>query len=205
MVERKIILFGGTFDPIHLGHTLVAAAASEFIGAEKTIFIPAKRSPLKASLPRADDNHRLKMVNLAIADSGNFQLSDYELNRPEPTFTYQTVSHFQKEFGGEISIYWLVGADSIDELPLWHQISDLIDVCNLAVIYRAGFPKPDFTGFDGLWGRRRIEKLQKNVIETPLIDISSTKIREKLAAGLDVTDMLAPAVADYIRKHHLYR
>jgi len=205
MNERKIILFGGTFDPIHLGHTSVAGAASELIGAEKTIFIPAKRSPLKESLPRAADNHRLKMIELAITDNKNFQVSDYELNKPEPTFTYQTVSHFQKEFGGEISIYWLVGVDSIDELPLWYRISDLLDICNLSVMYRAGFPKPDFSGFEGLLDRRHIEKLQKNVIETPLIDISSTKIREKLAAGLDVADMLTPAVADYIRKHHLYR
>jgi nicotinate-nucleotide adenylyltransferase len=98
-----------------------------------------------------------------------------------------------------------MGADGIDELPLWYGIAELIDECNLSVMYRAGCEPPDFAKFKTLWGRQRIEKLQKNIIQTPLIDISSTQIRNRLTAGLDVTDMLAPPVADYIRKHSLYR
>ena len=205
MAERKIVLFGGTFDPIHLGHTAVAAEARKHIGAEKIIFVPAKRSPLKGFLPKARDADRLKMIALAIADKKNFQLSDYELQKPAPSYTLETVRHFQAGFGAETVICWLLGADSIGDLPYWHRIVELIDKCNLCTMYRAGCDRPDFSRFESIWGRQRIEKLQRNVIPTSLIDISSTEIRNKLAAGYDVTAMLHPAVANYIRKHGLYR
>jgi nicotinate-nucleotide adenylyltransferase len=204
MIERKIALFGGTFDPIHLGHTIVAAEACEHIGAEKIMFVPAKRSPLKGFLPKAGDADRLKMIALAIADSENFQLSDYELQNPAPSYTLQTVRHFQTEFGSEAGICWLLGADSIEDLPHWYRITELIDQCNISTMYRAGCNKPDFSRFESVWGRQRIEKLQRNVIATSLIDISSTEIRNRLAAGRNVTGMLHPAVADYICKNKLY-
>ncbi len=205
MVKRKIALFGGTFDPIHLGHTAVAADTAKMIGAEKIIFVPAKRSPLKGFFPRAGDSDRFKMISLAIAHNKNFQVSDYELKRPEPSYTLETVRKFQGDYGGETSIYWLIGADSIDELQLWYGITDLIDECNLSTMFRSGCSPPDFAKFEDIWGLGRVEKLQRNIIQTSLIDISSTEIRSRLAAGGDVSDMLHPDVADYIRKHGLYQ
>ncbi len=203
--KRKIALFGGTFDPIHLGHTTVAAEAVKQIGAEKIIFIPAKRSPLKGLFPAASDADRFAMLALAIADNKKFELSDYELRKPEPSYTLETVRQFQTNLGSDISIYWLIGTDSIDELPLWYEITKLIDECNLSTMYRAGCKPPDFSKFKALWGLERVERLQRNVIQTSLIDISSTEIRNRLAAGHDISDMLHPAVADYIRKHNLYQ
>ena len=205
MVKRKIALLGGTFDPIHLGHIAVAADAAKMIGAEKIIFVPAKRSPLKGFFPRAGDGERLKMISLAIADNNNFQVSDYELQKPEPSYTLETVRQFQADYGHETSIYWLIGADSIDELQLWYGITDLIDECNLSTMFRAGCSPPDFAKFEDIWGLGRVEKLQRNIIQTSLIDISSTEIRSRLAAGGDVSDMLHPAVADYIHQHGLYQ
>ena len=205
MVKKKIALFGGTFDPIHLGHTAVAAAAAEHIGAEKIVFIPAKRSPLKDSFPEAGDGDRLAMIALAIADNEKFQLNDYELRKPEPSYTLETVRRFQADYGGKALIYWLIGADSIYELSRWYGIVELIDECNLCVMFRASCKPPDFAKFKDVWGAAHVEKLQRNVIRTPLIDISSTEIRNRLATGRDVTDMLAPPVADYIRKHGLYQ
>jgi nicotinate-nucleotide adenylyltransferase len=205
MVKRKIALFGGTFDPIHLGHTTVAADADEMIGAEKIIFIPAKRSPLKGFFPKAGDSDRLKMISLAIAHNKNFQVSDYELKRPQPSYTLETVREFQGEYGDDTLIYWLIGADSIDELQLWYGITDLIDECNLSTVFRAGCNPPNFAKFKDIWGSGRIKKLQRNVIRTSLVDISSTEIRSRLAAGRDVADMLHPDVADYIHQHGLYR
>jgi nicotinate-nucleotide adenylyltransferase len=204
MAKTRIALFGGTFDPIHLGHTTVAAEAAELICAEKVIFIPAKRSPLKGFSPRAGDDDRLAMIALAVADSGNLEVSDYELSRPAPSYTLETVREFKAEFGGETDIYWLIGADSIGELALWHRIVELIDECDISAMYRAGCKPPDFTQFEATWGPQRVAKLQRNVIPTPLIDISSTEIRNRLAAGRDVTNMLHPGVADYIREHGLY-
>jgi nicotinate-nucleotide adenylyltransferase len=205
MENRKIALFGGTFDPIHLGHITVAAEAAEHIGAEKIIFIPAKRSPLKGFFPRAGDIDRHKMIALAIVDNNNFQVSDYELQKPEPSYTLETVRKFQGDYGGDTSIYWLIGADSIDELQLWYGIAELIDECNLSTMFRAGCKPPNFAKFEDIWGPDCVEKLQRNVIKTSLIDISSTEIRNRLAAGDNVTDMLHPDVAEYIRKHSLYQ
>ena len=205
MAKRKIALFGGTFDPVHLGHTTVAADAAEHIGAEKIVFILAKRSPLKGFLPKANDSHRLKMIALAIAEQKSFEVSDCELKKPAPSYTLDTIKQFQAEYGSDTLIHWLVGADSIDDLTYWHQIVELIDACNLTTMYRAGCKAPNFAKYEAIWSRRHVEKLQRNVIKTSLIDISSTEIRNRLAAGHDVTNMLHSAVADYIRKHGLYQ
>ena len=205
MTKKKTVLFGGTFDPIHLGHTIVADDAAEHIGAEKVVFIPAKRSPLKNFLPESSDHDRLAMIALAIAGNKMFQVSDCELKKTEPSYTTETIRQFRADYGSDTSIYWLTGADSIGELPYWYEIGRLIDECNLCVMYRAGFAVPDFAGFKAILGAGRVEKLQRNVIQTPLIDISSTEIRKRLATSQDVTDMLDPQVADYIRKHGLYQ
>ena len=205
MAKRKIVLFGGTFDPIHLGHTTVAVTAAEYIGAEKVIFIPAKRSPLKRVLPEASNVDRMAMIALAIAGHKNFEVSDYELKKSEPSYTLQTVRQFQADYGSDTLICWLAGADSIDDLPRWYGIEELIDECNLCVMFRAGFDRPDFAKFKDVWGSGRVEKLQKNVVPTSLIDISSTVLRNRIAAGRDVTEMLHPKVAEYIREHGLYQ
>ena len=205
MTKRRIVLFGGTFDPIHLGHTTVARDAAEHIGAEKLIFIPAKRSPLKGFLPRASDDDRLQMISLSIAGQDNFEVSDFELKKPAPSYTLETVERFQAECGGQTSIYWLIGADAVGDLVYWHKIVELIDACNLATMYRAGLEPPDFAGFESLWGRQRVEKLQRNILATPLVEISSTEIRNRLAEGRDASRMLNKAVLGYIRQHRLYR
>jgi nicotinate-nucleotide adenylyltransferase len=205
MSERKIALFGGTFDPIHLGHTHVANEAAEHIGAEKVIFVPAKRSPLKSVCPRACDGDRIAMIALAIAGQRNFEMSDYELNKSAPSYTLETTQRFKADYGSNVSIHWLIGADSVDDLPYWHRIVDLIDECNISTMYRAGFDPPDFSKFEPVWGPERVEKLQRNIVPTSLIDISSTEVRDRIAADLDVAGMLHPAVAEYIREHGLYR
>lgn len=205
MEKRKITLFGGTFDPVHIGHTRVASSACEFIGAEKVIFIPAKRSALKESPPIADDRDRLAMISLAIADNQKFELSNYETQKPAPSYTLQTVRRFRNQYDRDVEIHWLIGADSIKDLPYWYKIEELIDECCLSIMRRPGYDIPDLSEFEKPWGKDRVEKLRRNMVETPLVDISSTKIRDRLAKGLDVEDMLAPAVAEYIRQHNLYQ
>jgi len=205
MVTRRIVLFGGTFDPIHIGHTTVASDAAKKVNAEKLIFVPAKRSPLKGFSPRASDHHRLEMIALAIADEENFQVSDFEITKPAPSYTLETVKAFQFEYGRQASIYWLIGADTVDDLVHWYKIDELIDTCNLVTMYRAGCEPPDFTKFQEIWGRERVEKLQRNILKTPLVDISSTDIRRRLSEGRDASIMLHKAVFSYIRQHGLYQ
>ena len=205
MAKRKIALFGGTFDPIHLGHMTVAAEAAAQIGAEKVIFVPAKCSPLKEIPPQVSDEDRLRMIELAIANNNKFEVSDVELKKMQPSYTLETVRKFQSDYGLDVTIHWLIGADSIDELPLWYGVEKLIGACNLSVMYRAGFEPPDFAKFKAMWGELRVEKLQQNIIKTSLLDISSTEIRKMLAANEDVGEMLNRHVADYICEHQLYQ
>jgi len=205
MIERRIALYGGSFDPIHLGHTRVARAAAEQIGAETVIFIPAKCSPLKSLSPHAKDDDRLQMALLATANNDAFAVSDCELKRPAPSFTIDTVRLFQREYGGDVAIHWLLGADSVNDLAHWYKIEELIEECHLTTMQRAGYLPPDFDRFASLWGSRRIAKLKQNVVHTPLIDISSTEVRRRLAAGEDVSGILHPDVAAYVRAHGLYR
>jgi len=204
MAERTIALFGGTFDPVHLGHTGVAQAAAVQIAAEKVIFIPAKCSPLKGFFPHAADEDRLAMIALAIAGNDLFAVSDRELKRPAPSYTLDTVRQFKGEYGQETSVHWLLGADTVPDLVHWHKIRELIDACNLTTMHRAGYPPPDFDQFEPLWGPERVAKLKCNVVETPRIDISSTEVRRRLAAGEDVAGMLHPDVIAYIRRRGLY-
>ncbi len=196
-------LFGGTLDPIHWGHVEVAAFACEEICAEKVIFVPAKRSPLKKVSPIASDGDRMEMIRLAITDYGNFEVSNFELNGVEPSYTIDTVRHFKEEFG-DVEIFWLAGADNLEELSRWKRIGELLDECNFSLMYRAGCEKPGFEKFVGIWGAERVEKLSQNIIQTPLIDVSSTEIRKRLADGKDVSRMLCASVIDYIEQKKLY-
>lgn len=205
MARQKIALFGGTFDPIHLGHTQVAEAAAEQIEAEGVVFIPAKCSPLKGFFPRASDDDRLCMIELAIQDGKGFSASDCELRRAAPSYTIDTVKRFQQEYGEETSIYWLLGADSVNDLVLWHRIDELIDACHLAVMVRGGYEAPSFEKHLAVLGPDRVEKLRRDVIRTPSIPISSTEIRERLATGKDVRRMLCPEVWRYICERGLYK
>jgi nicotinate-nucleotide adenylyltransferase len=204
MKKNTIALFGGSFDPIHVGHTTVAVHAAERLNAQKTIFIPARRSPLKHARPRATDEDRLAMIECATANNGSFSVSDYELKRPAPSYTLHTVNHFREISPANTSIYWLMGADSVKDLPYWYGISELIRVCDLAVMYRAGFDPPDFSAFAPLWGEDQSALLQQNVVKTPLVDASSTEIRARLAQGNSVHGLLEPAVLAYIQEKRLY-
>lgn len=204
-MKRRLALFGGSFDPIHLGHITVARVAAQQLQAHKVVFIPAKCSPLKGALPRASDADRLRMIELIVPADSAFAVSDCELRRAAPSYTLDTVKEFQAEYGPETSIYWLLGADSVDDLRYWHRIDDLLDTCNVSVMYRGGYDRPTFDKYEPIWGRQRVEKLRANVIETPSIDISSTQVRRRLEDGEDLSDVLHPAVAAYIHRHGLYK
>ncbi len=204
MMIRKVALFGGTFDPIHLGHVAVARSVGAQIQAERVIFIPAKCSPLKGFFPIASDADRLAMIRLALQGQETFDVSDWELQRAAPSYTLETVRHFQSLYGRETQLHWLIGADAINDLIHWYKIDELVDACHLTVMYRGGYGAPTFDKYVSSWSAEKIEKLRTNVVQTPSIEISSTEVRRRLASGTDVQDLLHPDVIDYIRRHHLY-
>jgi nicotinate-nucleotide adenylyltransferase len=204
-MTKTVILFGGSFDPIHVGHVAVAAASCKKLCADEVVFVPAKRSPHKLDNPTTSADHRLKMVSIAIEDTPCFTVSDCEINRPQPSYTFDTLKHFRQLLGSETQICFLIGADTIDDLPKWHRIEELMTLCRFCTMYRGGRELPNFDQFRGVFSDDRIAQLQEDIIETPLLDISSTDIRTKLAAGQSVDDMLSPNVINYIKQNRLYQ
>jgi nicotinate-nucleotide adenylyltransferase len=203
-MSEKIILFGGTFDPVHTAHITVAEMAAEKTGAKKVILIPARRSPHKDLKPVATDNGRIAMLKLAVAGKKLFQISPVELNRAEPSYTIDTIRHFRQKLGVNYQLCWLIGADMLKDLPRWYKINELLKECTICVMNRGGFDKPKFDSLAGKLGAEAVEKLRQNQIETPLIEISSTEIRQNLENGKNVSKFLHPDVRDYIKKHKLY-
>ena len=203
MAKAKIILFGGSFDPIHNGHLRVAHTVLEKLGADQLILVPARRSPHKEYMP-ISGHHRLKMICRAISNSERFSVSACELNRPDPSYTLDTILFFREKCTSGAELYWLIGADQLADFDKWYKVSELLDICRICVMYRAGYPKPNFDRFRGLFGPDQIAKLERDVVETPLIDISSTEIRRKLANGVMPGDDLPEPVIYYIQENQLY-
>jgi nicotinate-nucleotide adenylyltransferase len=199
----RIILFGGTFDPVHVGHTTVVEQAAASLRADSVVFIPARRSPHKSDVPLAPAEHREAMLTLALAGHPSFRMSRCELSRPEPSYTIDTVMEFRKQFP-DAMLFWLVGADAIFSLARWYRIGELLDLCDICVMSRGGVDSPEFERLVPSLGAESAKRLRESAIATPLIPVSSTEIRSRLAAGLDVSSMLHPAVLAYIRAHGLY-
>jgi nicotinate-nucleotide adenylyltransferase len=203
-MSEKIILFGGTFDPVHIGHIEVAQSAAKEICASKVILIPARRSPHKEQKPVATDNDRIAMLKLAIAGKSLFQISPIELNRAEPSYTIDTIRYFKRKLKEDCQLCWLIGADMLKDLSKWYKIDELLKECTICVMNRGGFDKPDFDSLSGKLAAENVEKLWQNTIETPFIEISSTDIRQKILQNQDFSKFLHPSVWDYIKTHRLY-
>jgi nicotinate-nucleotide adenylyltransferase len=145
------------------------------------------------------------MIELTIADEEMFSVSDCELRRPAPSYTLDTVRQFKRQYGPGVEIHWLLGADAVNDFVHWHRIEELIDECHLTTMQRAGYESPNFRQFEPIWGAERIRKLQQDAVHTPLVDVSSTEVRNRLRSGRDVRGMLHPDVIEYITKRGLYR
>lgn len=202
-ILERIILFGGSFDPIHSGHVHVARYALEALDAEKLIFIPAYRSPHKPNHP-ADGHHRMAMIRIAIEGVRRFSVSDCELLRRDPSYSLDTIYYFRNQLGDDVVLYWLIGADQLSSFDRWHRVNELLDLCRVSVMVRAGYPLPDFDRFENIFPKDVIDRLKGDVVTTPLINLDSTTIRRQIAAGTIPGDALPAGVLRYIKEHHLY-
>jgi nicotinate-nucleotide adenylyltransferase len=205
MNERRVILFGGSFDPVHNGHIRVAEYARQYVQAERVILIPAGRSPHKAVNPVASGDDRMAMLRLAIEGYPDLEASDVELSRPQPSYTFDTVEHFRGIYGDGTALYWLIGADLVADLGIWYRACDLLDRCRVAVMVRGGYDAPDLTALGEQVGTDRADQLRQWMIPTPAIEVSSTEIRRRLAEGRSIEGLVLPAVEAYIARRGLYR
>ena len=197
----KIGLMGGTFDPVHIGHLIAAEEARWRLDLSRVLFVPAGQPWLKASRALSPAEDRRQMVRLAIAGRAGFELSSVEMDRPGPTYTVETVSRIQKELGPQAELFFILGCDSLQALPDWMAPEQLIAACKLVAVPRAHCPQPDVASLEA-----RIPGLSKSLISIPmpLIDISSTDIRRRVAAGESIKYLVPEAVERYIREKRLY-
>lgn len=210
-MAEKIIIFGGSFDPVHNGHLIIARAVAEAIGGGCVLLIPTGVNPLKSARP-AEPEHRLAMLRLAVQDDPLLEISDIELRRKPPSFTIDTVEELKKrgDYAGPLSL--VVGTDMLEELPMWHRVEDLLRLAQLIVVSRPPcWQESTIEAVEKL--RRRlgdvfsgnIDNIIASVVPAPLIDISSTDIRRRIANGLAIRYLVPDQVANFIEETGLYR
>src|SRR5471030_2876311 len=188
----KIGLFGGSFDPVHLGHLLVAQAAVEELGLDRLFFIPAAQSPFKSENEIAPPEIRLRLLRLALADKTNCEIDEQEIRRGGISYSIETLRDYAKRFPGA-QLFYLIGADNISKLNEWREADELARLAEFVAIPRPGeaaaeFPKP----------------LRGRILKGFPVGISSSQIRARVKAGLPIENLVPPFVADAVRAAKLY-
>ncbi len=196
----NIGILGGTFDPIHIGHLVVAEEARVRLGLSEVLFIPAGQPWLKQDRAITPAVHRVRMVHRAIADNPHFGLSTLEVERHGPSYTVDTLTMLREQLGSETIFFFIVGRDALEELPLWKEPQRVIQLCRLVVAPRIGSRDLRHLG-------RVIPGLLEKVIQLdmPVIGISSTEIRQRVAQGLSIRYLVPANTEEYIREHGLYQ
>jgi nicotinate-nucleotide adenylyltransferase len=200
-VTHAPLFFAGSFNPIHHGHLIIARTAAEAVGADRVVILPSAQNPLKngdtAIAGMASCEDRLNMCRLAVASLPGFEVSELELRRSGPSYTIDTVQ--QLKLQGYKEIHWLMGTDQLATLPKWREIDRLLSEVRFVIAARPGF-RIDWTAFPA-----QIAALQSQVVNAPLLEISATEIRRRVAASLPIDFLSPPSVVRYIRENGLYR
>jgi nicotinate-nucleotide adenylyltransferase len=200
-LKLNIGVLGGTFDPIHRGHIKVAEEARARLDLAEILFVPTAQTPLKEDNPVSAIEHRVQMVSLAIADYPYFKLSTIEIERPGVSYTVDTIAELRNKLGAEEELFFIIGWDSLVQLPRWKEASRLIQMCRLVAVPRPGNSLPDLKSLETV-----IPGLSRSLIilDKPEIDISATEIRKRAARGLSIRRLVPTPVAEYIKQHKLY-
>jgi len=188
-------VLGGTFDPIHNGHLIVAEALLEKLDLVEVLFLLSARPPHKNSSAVASWQDRLQMIRLALRGNPRFQVSDMEIKRDSPSYTVETMKQLQSRYSQQYRVLFVVGADSILEIFTWHQPERLLASRSLVVVPRPGCDLRDMDP--------QVAK-QVTVVQTPLIEISSSDIRRRVSEGRSIRYLVPEEVAAYIHQHRLY-
>lgn len=194
-------VFGGTFDPIHIGHLTVAEEVRVKLGLAQIIFIPAGQPWLKADRSITPAEHRLKMLSLATADNPHFTISTIEIDRTGPSYSVDTLTTLRRRLGNEAEIFFLLGGDALAELTQWKDPSRLVQMCQLVAFDRPGDSLSSLelleSAIPGISHRIRFVKVSQ-------LDISATQIRNLAAQGASLGKLVPQAVEKYILEHGLY-
>jgi len=198
----RVGVLGGTFDPIHTGHLIIAEEARVEVGLDEVVFVPAGRPWLKDHQPRASSQHRLEMVGLAIGPNRFFRCSDREVKRPGISYTVDTLEELRGELPRGAELFFILGLDLLLDFHRWQRAERILELATLVTVVRPGNEglRPG-----KLPGLRAGAEGRVRFVEGPLVDISSTEIRRRVAAGLSIRYLVPPGVEDYIATHRLYQ
>ena len=201
-MSKDVAIFGGTFDPIHVGHLIVAEEVRVKLGVEEIVFVPVGQPWLKADRRISSGKHRLAMIRLAIADNPHFKVSTLEIDRPGLTYTVDTVDMLRRQMGSEAKLFFLMGGDSLRELPQWKEPKRLIQLCRLVVFTRPDSRLPSMNELE-----EGVPGVSDNIVivDVPQIDVSATEVRQRVRQGAPIDELVLPAVKDYILGSGLYR
>jgi nicotinate-nucleotide adenylyltransferase len=194
----SIGVMGGTFDPIHMGHLVIAEEAREALALDRMLFVPAGMPPHKAAAEVSPVEQRVAMVEAAIAGNPAFELSRIEVDRAGPSFTVDTIEALAAE--GDVTL--ILSAETFRELPTWHEPDRLFAAARVAVVPREGYPAPDPTWLAATFPGRDDRVIY---LEAPHLGLSSTAIRARVAAGRTIRYVVPDAVGAYLAEHQLYR
>lgn len=200
MIKKAI--FGGTFDPIHNGHLHIAYAALDTLNLDKIVFVPTGNAPLREEKKVSDAFLRYELVKLAIRKETKFEVSSYEVNKKEISYTYETIQHF-KENEKETKWYFIAGVDCLMELEKWKNVQSIIDNCQIVIYNRPGYENEEV-----FQQKRLIEKKYGREIlfmSLPAMEISSTKIKKLMQKGLNVSQYLPANIYYAINELGLYK
>lgn len=188
----KIGIFGGTFDPIHFGHLITAQAVLEKRNLDKIIFVPSFISPHKINYQYSEPNHRMNMTKLATESNPKFAVSDFEINRSEISYTYNTLLEFSKTYE---DMELIIGFDNLVVFDLWHKPDEILNLVKLVVMKRT-YDK-EIKSPNKYFGKAEF-------VDTPTIEISATEIRERITKQISVEYYIPSKVVDYIKMNNLY-
>jgi len=194
----RIGLMGGTFDPVHYGHLVIAEVARAEFSLDRVIWIPAGDPPHKDHAVTPQE-HRHAMVLLATASNPHFVVSRLEMEREGPSYSIDTIQHFQRE-APAAELFFITGADTILELLTWRRHEEVIRACRFLAVTRPGF---DLTRLSGVLPASYLEQI--SLLTGPGVDISSTHLRQRVREGRPVRYLIPEPVEDYVRKHRLYQ
>ncbi len=198
---QRIGVIGGTFDPIHYGHLAAAEEARVRVNLEKVLFAVAGLPPHKLDEEVTPVEHRLAMVQLGIFSNPDFELSRVDVDRSGPSYTVDTISILQEQWRQGTEMFFILGLDSLVEVPTWHQPERLIQLCHLVAVARPGFEVDMRQLEDSVPGiSSRVE-----IIGMPEVDISSSDLQRRVREGLPIRYQVPEEVERYIREHRLYQ
>ena len=195
----KIGILGGTFDPIHIGHLVVAEEARIKVGLNEVLFVPTGQPLLKPDRSITPADLRVEMVRRAIADNPHFKLCTLEIERPGPSYTVDTLMMLREQLGSEVSLLFILGRDTLAELPSWKEPQKLVQLCRMVVAPRLGSKDLQHleTEIPGL-----LDKVIQ--LDMPVIGISSSGIRQRIAQGLSIRYLVPTEVENYIAEQKIY-